>query len=206
MIGNAVQDRAHAVLADPKANVAAFWVVAREILAVLDVVQCRSVQICAAAHKQRHSLRDRLQRFAARFARGQFRILRKFRNLGQKIDGNGSLDPVIERLRSVGIFLAPVGVNLLPASVVGEQPLFVLGKIFPGFLRDEIMFVWQTESFARGIDIFRAGLAVRFVRAGDFRNAFADESVRDDKLRFSVMATLANPIEETLPEFELLPT
>src|SRR6202030_45565 len=86
----------------------------------------------------------------------------------------------------------PVGVNLRPASVISEQLLFVFGKIFPGLLRDEIMFVWQTESFARGIDIFRAGLAVRFVRAGDFRNAFADESVRDDKLRFSVISLLCD--------------
>src|SRR5260370_41567102 len=68
----------------------------------------------------------------------------------------------------------------------------MLGKKFPGLFRDEIMFVWQTESFARGIDIFRAGLVVRFVRAGDFRNAFADEGVRDDKLWSSIISLLCD--------------
>ena len=81
MIRNPVQDRAHAVLANAEVNVATFRIVPREIAAVLDVVQCRSMQIGAAAHEQGHRLRDRLQRFTAGFARGQFRVFRKFWNL-----------------------------------------------------------------------------------------------------------------------------
>src|SRR6266702_4319859 len=50
------------------------------------------------------------------------------------------------------------------------------------------MLIGQTESFARGIDKFVTGLSVRLVRTGDLRNPFADERMRDDELRFSVVA------------------
>ncbi len=70
------------MLANAEVNVATFWIVAREIAAVLDVVQRRSVQIGAAAHEQGHRLRNRLQRFTTRFARGQFRVFGKLRNFG----------------------------------------------------------------------------------------------------------------------------
>ena len=52
-------------------------VVAGEIAAVLDVIQCRSMQIGAAADEQRHRLRDRLQRFAPGFPGRDFRVFRK---------------------------------------------------------------------------------------------------------------------------------
>ena len=50
------------------------------------------------------------------------------------------------------------------------------------------MFVGQSQSLAPRIDKFRAGFAMRFVGSGNFRNAFADERVRDDELRFPVVA------------------
>ena len=50
------------------------------------------------------------------------------------------------------------------------------------------MFVRQTEPFARGIDIFRAGFAVRFKSSLDLGDAFADQRVRDDELRLAVVA------------------
>src|SRR5438067_7801497 len=49
------------------------------------------------------------------------------------------------------------------------------------------MLVRQTKPFASGIDKFRAGLAVRFVSSRNFGNSFADQSVRDDELRSSVI-------------------
>src|SRR5712692_7855120 len=51
VIRNTVENRAHAVLANAEANVAALWIVARKVLAILDVVQCRSVQVGAATHE-----------------------------------------------------------------------------------------------------------------------------------------------------------
>ena len=82
MIRDAVENRAHPMLANTESDVAPARIVPREIAAVLDVVHRRSVQIGAAAHEQRHRLRDRLQHFAAGLARGQFRILWKVWNLG----------------------------------------------------------------------------------------------------------------------------
>ena len=64
-----------------KPDIAPLRILASEIFAVLDVVQGRAVKIGAAAHEQRHRLRDRLQGFTARFAGRQLRVLGKFRNL-----------------------------------------------------------------------------------------------------------------------------
>ena len=52
------------------------------------------------------------------------------------------------------------------------------------------MFLGQAESFARGIDKLCAGFAVRFERPRDFRNSFADQSVRDNELWFAVVVFL----------------
>src|SRR5215471_20985620 len=54
MIRDAVEDRAHAVLANAETDVAASEIVAIEITTILDVVHCRSVEIGAATHEQRH--------------------------------------------------------------------------------------------------------------------------------------------------------
>ena len=50
------------------------------------------------------------------------------------------------------------------------------------------MFIWQTKPLARCIDKLPAGLAVRLMRPGNFRNAFADKGMCDDELRFAVVA------------------
>src|SRR6266567_6240229 len=52
------------------------------------------------------------------------------------------------------------------------------------------MFVGQSKPFARGIDKLCTSLAVRLMRPGNFRNAFADEGMCDDELRFAVVALL----------------
>src|SRR5205814_1888862 len=75
-----------------------------------------------------------------------------------------------------------------PAIIVAPQLLFVLGKVIAHFLRDEIMFVGQAETFAGRIHKFCAGFSMRFVRPFDLGNTFADERMRNDKLRSSVVA------------------
>ena len=70
------------MFANTEANVASAWILAREIAAILDVIHGRSVQIGAAAHQQRHRLRDWLQYLAASFSSGQFRVRRKLGDLG----------------------------------------------------------------------------------------------------------------------------
>ncbi len=47
------------------------------------------------------------------------------------------------------------------------------------------MLLRQAERLARGIDELRAAFAVRLRRAGDFRDAFADQRPRDDELRLA---------------------
>src|ERR1700738_161074 len=54
------------------------------------------------------------------------------------------------------------------------------------------MFVRKTKRFARGIDILCAGLTVGLIGPGHFRYPFPDQSVRDDKLRLSVIALLSD--------------
>src|SRR5438093_12088333 len=54
------------------------------------------------------------------------------------------------------------------------------------------MFRWQAERLAQSITIFRARYSMRFVRPFDFRDALADERMRDDELRFPVIALLCD--------------
>jgi len=145
-----------------------------EIAAVLDVIHCRAVQIGTAADKQRHRLRNRLHYFAAGFARGQFRILGKIRNLRQEIGRHFSREAVIEQLRFVGVFRAPSIVSFFPAIILSKQCLFVLGEIVVHIFRREIMLVRQAERLAGCIDEFCARFAVRLVCPCDFGNAFSD--------------------------------
>ncbi len=50
------------------------------------------------------------------------------------------------------------------------------------------MLVRQAKSFARRIGKFGAGFTMRLGRSRHFRNAFPDQGVRDDELRFPVVA------------------
>ena len=145
------------------------------------------MQICAAADQKRDRLRNRLQCFAAGFARRELCVLRKLRNLRQKIDIYFSIDRGFEQRCLLVVFLSPIVVSCFPTLVIREQLLFVFGEIIVGRLRDKIMFVGQSETFARGIDKFGARLAVRFEGPLHFRDAFPDQRVRDDELRFPVV-------------------
>src|SRR5438067_2467327 len=49
------------------------------------------------------------------------------------------------------------------------------------------MFVRQTESFPGGIYKFRARFTVRFESPLNFWNTFANQGVRNDELRFSIV-------------------
>jgi hypothetical protein len=52
------------------------------------------------------------------------------------------------------------------------------------------MFVWQSQRLARCINILCARLSMRLIRPCHFRDAFADERVRDNELRFPIVAPL----------------
>ena len=94
-------------------------------LAAFDVIQGRAVQIGAAADEKRHRFRERLQDFAAGFARGDLRIRGKVGILSEQIRRNFFLDRVIELLRLLGILRAPILERFLPAFVLGAGALFL---------------------------------------------------------------------------------
>ena len=131
-----------------------------------------------------------MQNITASFPRGDLRILRKLRDLREKISWDLSLDRVVEHLRLLWVFFAPFVVGFFPNIVIREQLLLVLGKIFLRLLGNEIMFVGQSQSFAPGIDKLGACFAVRLVGSCDFRNAFADQCVGDDELRSPIVVFL----------------
>ena len=81
MIADAVQDRAHAVLADAEVDVATGWVRSRKIAPVLDVVERGTVQVSAPADQDRHRLGKRLECFASGFAGREFGVVRESRDL-----------------------------------------------------------------------------------------------------------------------------
>ena len=131
-----------------------------------------------------------MQHFAAGFARRDLRVVRERWDFFRQIGRNFFLDRIIELARQLGILRAPILVGFLPLAVSREQRFFVLGEIVAHFLRNEVMLVRQSQPFPAGVDIFYAGLAVRLVRPGHFRNAFADDRFRDNHLRLSVVAFL----------------
>ena len=65
-------------------------------------------------------------------------------------------------------------------------------KVIVNLLRDEIMLIRQSQRFARCINVFRARFSMRLVRPFDFRDALADERMRDDELRFPVVTFLGD--------------
>ncbi len=101
---------------------------------------------------------------------------------------NLSRETVIEQLRFLRIFPAPRIVSFFPAIIFGEQCFLVLGEIVIYLLRHEIMLFWQAERLTIRIDKLGARFAMRLVSAFDFWNTFSDERMRDDDLRFAVVA------------------
>jgi hypothetical protein len=62
------------------------------------------------------------------------------------------------------------------------------GKVRPRLGRDIELFIRQPDGLARRLDILYAGLAVSLIGAGNFWNAFPDERLCDDKLRFAALS------------------
>ena len=54
------------------------------------------------------------------------------------------------------------------------------------------MFIREPQAFASGIDVFRTSFTVRLVRSLHFGNTFANQGMRDDKLRPPIIALLCN--------------
>ena len=155
-----------------------------EVAAVLDVVQRGAVQVGAAAGNERHGGADRLEHIAAGFAGGNVDGRIKRRNDIEEVRSFSS-DGVIDFLGQIGVCRAPGGVGFFPSGVFGFEGGFAFFEIGLGLGSDEEGLLWEAKRFAGFRDEFHAGLAVGFVRAADFGNAFSDECLCDDKLRLT---------------------
>ena len=185
MIGDAVQDGGHAVLANAKANIAAGRILSREILAGGDVVQRGTEKIGTAAEQQRHCFRQRLEQITARLACGDLCVGRKRRQIGDQTGRHGIVKASIQQRREGGIRRAPCLEERVPFLVAGSELLLVLRKIGAHVVGNVEVFVRQTQTLACGVGKFRAAFAVGLAGAGDFWNAFANEGFGDDELRLA---------------------
>ena len=89
VVGDAIADRAHGVLADAEPDVAAERVGFGEIAAVLEVVLGGAEEVGAAGDELRHGLGDRVEHRAAGGAGGVLVIGGEGRDLLAQIGGHG---------------------------------------------------------------------------------------------------------------------
>ena len=83
VIGDAIQNRAHSMLANAKTDIAAPRIIASEIAAFVDVVHRRTVKIRASANQIGHRFSDGLKHFATSLACRQFCVRWKWRNFAE---------------------------------------------------------------------------------------------------------------------------
>ena len=113
VIGVAVHDRTHGVLADAEVDVPALVVLAGEVTSPLDVVESGTEEVGTSADEQGHCLGDRLEGDASGLAGGDDILGLEVRDCGQEI-GNLLLDTGVEEGRQLLIGGTPCGILLLP--------------------------------------------------------------------------------------------
>ncbi|CAH0365717.1 unnamed protein product, partial [Pelagomonas calceolata] len=194
VVGEAVHDAAHGVLADAVVDVAALVRLAEvgaEVAGALDVVLVRAVEVRGARDVEGHGRRDVVDDGAA----GDARRLGVARALGDGLEelglgGGLAINTVLEDLGLVRVRGLPGLVGGLPRVVrrllgglaVGEELVGVVGHV-PLVRR-------EAQVLAGLVDVRDAGLAVRGVRAGDLVDAAADLGLGDDHGRLAVVVGL----------------
>ena len=183
VIGDAVENARHTMLADPKADVAAGTIAGVKVTAVLDVVERGAVQVRTPANHQWQCLGHILQNITTRFARRDVRTFGRvvwdareqirviFRHSGFQFRGK------------VFVGRAPGIETRMPLGTGAFKPGSMAGKEFPHFGSNEKFLLWQAEAFARLIREFRPTFAMRFARARHLGNAFADQRLGHNELR-----------------------
>ena len=198
---DAVENGAHAVLADPEPDVAPVAPGRIEVvvprLEIADVVQRRPVQIGAAADEQRNLRGERLQHLLARLARRDLGRLGELGHRGQQRRHVGrppgrplgevaNLRPRIrELLRQLGVLGFPGVEDLGPGCVAGAELLLARREERAHLRRDEVLLGRQPQALARGLGELRPPLAVRLLRPLDLGDPLADERLGDDELRLA---------------------
>ena len=185
VVGIAIHNRAHGVLADTEVDVATLVVLKGEIPSPLDVVERGTEEIGATANQERHRLGNRLKCDAPGFTCGNRLVLLERRNDGQKI-GDGLIHTAVEQSGKFLVGGAPGGVLLLPDGMGLGTLRLEVREVGGDFGRDVELLLRKTESLAGLIGELHSGLAVSLVRSFDLRNPFSDHCFADDHVRLAL--------------------
>mmetsp|Transcript_14469 Transcript_14469/g.42539 ORF Transcript_14469/g.42539 Transcript_14469/m.42539 type:complete len:487 (+) Transcript_14469:758-2218(+) len=174
--GHAVEDGAHAVLADAVVEVAAGVVVLGEVADALHVVLVGAVQVGRARQVEGHLLRNRLQHLGTRVARGDARADLEAAHLSHQL--LRARRRLLEHRRLVGVGSLPRLEGLLPLVVLGDQLRLVRLEVVVRVGRDVPLLVRrQSERLASRVLVLDARLAVRRAGARDLVDALADDGL-----------------------------
>ena len=191
VVGDAVADRAHGVLADAEPDITAERVLGGEIALAGEIVFRGTEEIGAAGEELRHGLGHVIDHLAARRAGSVLVVGRERGDLFAEIGRHGGGDAIGEFLGEIRVRLRPCVVGRLPCGEVrGLHGLALREEGFRFLGYEEMLIGRKAESGTGRLDEFRAAFAVRFCGSGHFRDAFPDESLGDDHLRLAVVGCL----------------
>mmetsp|Transcript_8408 Transcript_8408/g.18416 ORF Transcript_8408/g.18416 Transcript_8408/m.18416 type:complete len:493 (+) Transcript_8408:785-2263(+) len=190
VVGHAVHDGAHGVLANTVVEVAAGVVVLREISDALHVILVRAVEISGAREVKRHGLRDRLQDVGARVASGDASA--NFELIHHRVEvRNVAGHRISVRLCELRVGALPGLEGLLPRVVLGGEALLVRLKVRVGLRRHIPQLVGrEAERLAARLLILDASLTVSGAGARDLVNALANDGLAHDQGRLAVVRLL----------------
>ena len=185
VVGVAVHDRAHGVLADAEVKIATFVVLAGEVTSPFDVVEGGAKEIGAAAHEERHGLGDWLKDNASSLTRRNGLIRLEGGDEREKI-GNLLLDASIQERCQLEVGGAPSGKLFLPSGMRCGTLGLQFSEVSGDLGGDEELLLGETESLAGLVCELHAGLAVRLVGSLDLGDAFADHGAAHDHVRLTL--------------------
>ena len=182
VVGDAVEDRAHGVLADAEVQVAARGRGHVEVPEVLEVVLGRAVQVGRARDDEGGGRGGGVEHELARGAR---RVLVAAHlgdggeeRLGRAVVAGQALG---EQRGLVGVRLGPGREGGLPRGARLALGGLARGEIGARLRGDMEGRLGQAERLAGGRDELHAGLAVALAGAGDLRDALGDGGLADDE-------------------------
>ena len=190
VVGDAVADCAHRVLADAEPDVAAERVGAGKLAAVGEVVLGRPEQVGRPGEQLRHGRGDRVDDHAAVAAGGVGRAGRELGNPCQQVRGGRLGEAGGEFAGELGVGRRPRVAGRLPVVELAGVPGLAGGEERAHLVGDEERVRGQAERLAGGGGELGAALAVRLGGAGDLRDPLADQRAGDDRLRPAVVGRL----------------
>lgn len=190
VVGDAVANRAHGVLADTEPDVFAFWSRSAVVAGVLEVVLGRTVKVSRTGDKAGDELGDFIDDHAACATSGVCVVVAEGWDGVAKVARNGSGDAVLKLFRQLGVGGGPGIVSGLP-SVEGCFLLFGFGgKVSFHFVGDVEGVCRKAESSARAFGKVGSAFAVAFGCASNFGDTATDFGLGDDDGGLAVLGVL----------------